>query len=310
MKFLFCGLGSIGTRHLRDTAKILSDQNIKAEYYALRSSKRELANDVQQLLSGSYYDISEIDRTFDVIFINNPTSLHFETLLNLKDKGRMFFIEKPLFEKVYDISVFLSLENKLYYVACPMRFNPSVCHAKEFLKDKKILSVRSICSSYLPSWRPGTDYRECYSAIKEQGGGVRLDLIHEWDYLCYLLGFPTEVKSFESNASALEISSEDSAVYIAKYPQGFLLTLALDYFGKVPKRELEVITDDGTVVFDMLGLKTTIYENDKVETIKHSLKAEYRFLETEYFLELCLGRKTENKNSLENAVTTLGIAIG
>ncbi len=309
MNILFCGLGSIGTRHLKDSAEILSKKNISANFFALRSSPRKLPQEVENLLTKSFYDISEIDRNFDIIFINNPTSLHFETLKAVVDKGTKFFIEKPLFEKVYDISEFLERDSKLYYVACPMRFNPSVIHAKEFLNDKKILSVRSICSSYLPSWRPGTDYRECYSAIKEQGGGVRLDLIHEWDYLCYIFGFPVEVKSFESNASSLEISSEDSAVYIAKYQEGFMLSLALDYFGKVPKRELEVITEDGTAVFDMLGLKTTIYQNDKTETIEHSLKAEYRFLETEYFIELCLSKETKNNNPLESAVKTLGIAI-
>ena len=42
--------------------------------------------------------------------------------------------------------------------------------------------------SYLPGWRPGTDYRQSYSAQRRLGGGVLLDVIHEVDYAAWVLG--------------------------------------------------------------------------------------------------------------------------
>ncbi|WP_298654045.1 Gfo/Idh/MocA family oxidoreductase, partial [uncultured Proteiniphilum sp.] len=60
-----------------------------------------------------------------------------------------------------------------------------------------------------PDWRPNTDYKKSYSAKKEEGGGVSIDLIHEWDYLIYLFGFPQEVYNLQGKFSHLDINSED-----------------------------------------------------------------------------------------------------
>ena len=58
--------------------------------------------------------------------------------------------------------------------------------------------ARVICSSYLPDWRPGVDYRTVYSAHKAMGGGVTIDLIHEWDYLVELFGVPEQLYNFKA----------------------------------------------------------------------------------------------------------------
>ena len=43
-----------------------------------------------------------------------------------------------------------------------------------------------------------------YSAHKDMGGGVSIDLIHEWDYLTYLFGMPSEIYSILDKVSDLE----------------------------------------------------------------------------------------------------------
>ena len=73
-------------------------------------------------------------------------------------------------------------------------------------------SARVICSSYLPDWRPGVDYRTVYSAHKALGGGVTIDLIHEWDYLVDLFGVPQKLYNFKGTYSDLEIDSDDLSV--------------------------------------------------------------------------------------------------
>ena len=60
-----------------------------------------------------------------------------------------------------------------------------------------VYSARVLCSSYLPGWRPGVDYRTVYSAHKDMGGGVTIDLIHEWDYLVELFGKPEKMYNFK-----------------------------------------------------------------------------------------------------------------
>ncbi len=64
-----------------------------------------------------------------------------------------------------------------------MRWCGTMLALKKALPALSVYSARVLCSSYLPGWRPGVDYRTVYSAHKDMGGGVTIDLIHEWDYL-------------------------------------------------------------------------------------------------------------------------------
>ncbi len=121
---------------------------------------------------------------YDIIFITNPTFLHYETLKRCLTLSNNIFIEKPLFENSnYDLNELTIKDSGIYYIACPLRFNPVIDYLKEHLSKYSVYSVRVICSSYLPEWRNNIDYRNNYSAKKELGGGVSLDLIHEIDIL-------------------------------------------------------------------------------------------------------------------------------
>ena len=44
---------------------------------------------------------------------------------------------------------------------------------------------------------PNTDYKNCYSAKKEEGGEYYLDLSHELDYVQWLAGQINEIKSYQ-----------------------------------------------------------------------------------------------------------------
>ena len=85
MKFLFIGLGSISTKHIKDLFSIASKQSIGCEITILRRAIGELQKDL-----GSYNikQITHLDSTvYDVAFITNPTNLHYQVLKELKDVG-------------------------------------------------------------------------------------------------------------------------------------------------------------------------------------------------------------------------------
>lgn len=130
---------------------------------------------------------------------------------------------------------------------------------KNNLNSDNVLSVRSISSSYLPDWRPGQDYRNTYSAHKNLGGGVSIDLIHEWDYLTYLFGWPERVHGLIGKKSKLEIDSDDYAIYIAEY-EDKIVELHLDYFGRKTIREVQLFTKTDTIIGDIA--------NNRIEFLK------------------------------------------
>lgn len=116
------------------------------------------------------YRKEEIPDKLDFIIISNPTSLHFDTIIKLKELNTPFFIEKPIVNKIEHISILQEqLDEKMTYVACNLRYHPAIVFIKTMLKegDIKIDQVNIYCGSYLPQWRPDEDYRKSYSANKK-----------------------------------------------------------------------------------------------------------------------------------------------
>ena len=304
MKVLFVGIGSIGTRHLKNLHTVANERGLTLDVTALRSSSRELPAETARLLNRQ---ISALDDTvYDLAFITNPTTLHHKALEDLKGKANFFFIEKPIFEDcIYDLNV-LGLNEKNAYVACPMRYCGAYMKLKELLKDKKPFSVRIICSSYLPGWRPNTDYRKNYSAIKALGGGVTIDLIHELDYMTDLFGFPEESYNFKGKYSDLEIDSDDLSVYISRYKDK-ICEVHLDYFGREYRRTCEVFLPEGTMEAEF-GKGSVKLPDGRV--INCNEDANRRFVrEMRNVLDIMAG-KAENINDVYKANKVLALTLG
>lgn len=306
-KLAMVGLGSIGKRHLLNIDKVLKNRGIQ---YSIDLIRREnsgvLEKQLGDIISNVYTKFEDVPDDYDVIFITNPTHLHFDTIKKCSNKSKNMFIEKPVFDsECVDIAE-LSLDaNGVYYVACPLRYTDVIQYAKENIDIDKVYSARAICSSYLPEWRPGVDYRETYSANKDQGGGVSIDLIHEWDYLMYLFGKPECVKNFRGKFSHLEIDSDDLSVYIAQY-HNMIVEVHLDYFGKKTIRELQLFTADDTIVVDITNSEIRFLKENKVIKFNEERNS-FQIKEIENFFDVLEGKK-RNENDIYTALTTLRIA--
>ena len=305
MKVLFVGLGSIGTRHLNNLFSVTRKMNIEITVDALRSSSRELPDDINKLISKQIIG-DRVDDIYDVIFITNPTALHFDTIKKLANNGKAFFIEKPIFSQLQDTAEGAGLSGKIAYIAAPMRWCGVYLALKKELVDKNPYSARILCSSYLPEWRPNVDYRKVYSASRELGGGVTIDLIHEIDYMVDLFGYPLEMHNFKGTYSQLEIDSDDISIYIARY-KNMLAEIHLDYFGRQYRRSAEFFVQDGTITADF-GAGTLTLTDGSVLDLQEEVNERY-IREMEYFLELLQNNK-ESINSAKAAVATLKLTMG
>lgn len=302
MKILFIGLGSIGKRHLKNVLQYLNDNKIKHEIHSLKSKKGSVTNkDINKTL----YSISDLDNDYDCIFITNPTDLHYDTLKSVINKGRYFFLEKPAFDNYkYNIDFINSDLSKRIYVAAPLRYTPIFREIKKEIENEKVYSLRSICSTYLPDWRPTQDYREVYSAHKDQGGGVSIDCIHELDYITNLVGFPEKIYNLQDKLSNLEVTCEDVSIYVARTKNVFI-ELHLDYFGKKGRREVELVTENGLIRGDFIN--KTVYNSNSEKEMKFNYDVNHMYIkEIEYFFEtVCEGKG--NCNEIYDAVKLLKI---
>jgi predicted dehydrogenase len=308
-KIAIAGLGSIGRRHLKNIVSVLTERNVSYMIDLIRSRKGSGLDDViAPIVNQVYYSYDAVPDDYDVIFITNPTHLHFQTIQQLLGKTNHMFIEKPVFDRT-DIALnTLQLKRDgVYYVACPLRYTDVIQFLKNNIDLKSIYCARVICSSYLPEWRPGQDYRNTYSAHKEQGGGVSIDLIHEWDYLCYLFGHPDQVFNIKGRFSNLDIDSDDLSLYIARY-LNMAAEVHLDYFGRQSVREIQLFTAEDTVVGDLVNSEIRFLKSGKVLSFQEE-RNDFQRKEIVYFFDILEGIAV-NDNDLSTALNTLKIARG
>ncbi|MEA4995134.1 MAG: Gfo/Idh/MocA family oxidoreductase [Petrimonas sp.] len=302
MKVLIIGLGSIVKKHINALQEIDSE----IEFIALRSSRKAIAlENIKNI-----YDWGIIKKKSpDFIIISNPTSLHFNTLQKLKDYSIPLFIEKPLFSEVSEESDCLVKEISdkgiINYVACNLRFLHCIQKIRNITKKERINEVNVYCGSFLPDWRPGVDFRSTYSANKEMGGGVHIDLIHELDYVFWLFGKPQYTRSFFKNNSSLEISAVDYANYLWNY-KSFTASIILNYYRKQPRRSLEIICESGTYSIDLLQ-NSIIYNGNLIYSSEQRIKDTYKD-QMLFFIHRIL-TKNEIFNSVEEANNILKLCL-
>lgn len=310
-RIAFVGLGSIATRHLKNVYAFLESQGNSCTVDLYRTSLgRPLAEELKPLVKESFLYAESLpeDRWYDVVFVTNPTSMHYETVLRFAPHTASFFIEKPIFDNTdVDEGIFGVIKGIPSYVACPLRYNAVLQYVKKHIDPADVICVRALSSSFLPDWRPGQDYRQTYSAHKDMGGGVSIDLIHEWDYLTWLFGLPLECKQMIGKVSDLEIDSDDLAVYIGRNGNT-TFELHLDYFGRKPIRTLDIFTKDDTIRCDLIS-GTVSYLTIGKSLVFTSERNAYQMKEIEHFFDI-IGNKTNNDSTPEHAYRVLKIAKG
>jgi predicted dehydrogenase len=303
MNVLIIGLGSIGRKHI-DALKKLQPNVI---VFALRSIKNsDVYLDVINI-----YTLIDIKIKIDFIIISNITSEHEKSILQAIDFHCPIFIEKPVLASTINadiISQKLSSKNIHTYVACNLRFHPSIQFISNYLKTNslKINEVNIYSGSFLPEWRTSKNFRETYSSSIKLGGGVHLDLIHEIDYCTWLFGLPENVVSVKRNVSTLNIDAYDFANYILYYPK-FSATITLNYYRRDKKRQIEILTDDTTIFIDLEKNKIiNLVTNEVLFSSNFNILDTY-LNQMNYFIENIIANK-ETMNSFSYAVNILKLA--
>lgn len=306
LKVCFVGIGSIAKRHIRNLQTICEKRHLYIQIDAFRRNP-----DAAPIagIREVYCSIDDVPDDYDVVFITNPTEFHLDSLKRFHSKAKHFFIEKPVvsLSQIEEAKSFVKKNGSVYYVACPLRYNAVIHYIKHNIETENVISFRSISSSYLPDWRPGVDYRDTYSAHRDLGGGVSIDLIHEWDYLTYLFGWPNNVCSMIGKKSQLEIDSDDYAIYIAEYDK-HIAELHLDYFGRKTIREIELFTAEDTIVGDIINNTISFSTGSRIINFQEE-RDDFQIRELEHFLDMIEG-KAEKEDGIKHGIKVLELTQG
>lgn len=235
---LVIGHGSIGTRHARLLAELGTDVAV------LSTRQIDHPNRYATLIDAL------TSHQPGAVVISNATATHAASLLALAEAGfeGAVLVEKPLFDHPQTLP---SLPFRHVHVAYNLRFHPLIQWLRVQLQGQPVLSVQAYAGQYLPDWRPGTDYRQGYSAHAVQGGGVLRDLSHELDYLGMLFGRWQRLAALGGHVSPLEIDSDDQFGLLYQTTECPMLTLQLNYLDRPGQRSLTIHTAAHTYVADL-----------------------------------------------------------
>ena len=254
------GLGSIGSKHL----KLLRKNYPKIEITVVRSGKGVKYSE-EKLATRI---INSIDKLIELnpkaVIISSPASKHVDQALKLANEGIHILIEKPLSISTDGVKKLIKVieQNKLIaQVGYMFRFDPCATIMKQYIDKNilgKILHVRIDCGSYLPEWRPNQDYKKSVSSSRHLGGGVLLELSHEFDYLTWFFGEISSVYAYLDNSKTLDVNVEDSAELIMISNSGFPISVHLDFNRRNKSRKCTIYGKLGELTWDAISKNISI----------------------------------------------------
>lgn len=250
-RVLILGTGSIGFRH----ANLLQENGVHEPVLMPLREHR-----YQELIRSGYTCVKSLNEAIEQgirhAIIATDTGRHKEDILRCIDHGFTdLLVEKPLAinaEQAETIQEACTCNQVNLSIAYYFRYYRLFDLLNQWLgKVGRIHEVLVECHSYLPDWRPDRNYRTVYSARKGEGG-VLLDLIHEVDYIGWLMGWPPQVSGIIQNTGILGIESEERATVNWLDDQGALLTISLDYLTRNARRAIRISGSEGALSVNIL----------------------------------------------------------
>lgn len=198
--------------------------------------------------------VGECVEAADAAIVASPSSLHVAHARAAIELGVPVLVEKPLAldaARAAELDHLARERGVMLSVAMNLREHPGVRGLSTLIAEGAIgdvMHASAWCGSWLPGWRPGSDYRASYSARSELGGGVMLDVaVHELDYLLWLTGPARSVSALARQVSELETDVEDVALISMELASGGVAAVTVDYLDHSYTRGCRIVGSQGTL---------------------------------------------------------------
>ncbi len=260
--FLLIGAGSIGQRHARNLVQL--GETLGGVFNPSPEKARQISQASGAEAFTSIEKAFEKAGNYDAALICSPNHLHMQHVKLCLSHDLDFFLEKPAFMSSAGAGPVLKAAAKRRLktlVGCNMRFNAGFIEFERIVRSGRLGSIVQLLahnSSYLPEWRPGTDYLKNYAAKKATGGGILLDGIHEIDYVRALAGRVSGVSCLCGTCGGLGIETEDTADVVLMHAGGARSAVHLDYLSRLPARWVKAIGTEGAAAYDFISGKAVV----------------------------------------------------
>lgn len=316
--FLIIGFGSIGKRHLKNLRELEPNAFI---IVVRRPSADNKENTVPKGADQLVHSVTEaLDFSPVAAIIANPAPFHINIASELIERNIHVMIEKPISDSVSGVEQLIENANQKSLVlmtAYNFRFSEAAQQFRQSILNGaigKLISVSVDTGQYLPSWRPGTDYRKGVSAKAALGGGVLLELSHEFDYLRWIFGDVSSVyaRCAKSGILDIDLELEESVDMLLAFESGLSATVHVDFIQVVPHRICKVIGAEGTLIWDAVNHEVRIntLANPQGDFIVAPMEQRNDMYldEIRHFIE-CIESGTEPNVSGSDGLAALNVAL-
>ena len=298
-------LGSIGRRHLCILKAIRPD----IEITLIRSGKGR--NQPEEILADRIvYSVSDaLKYNIQAAIVSSPVTEHLWQGKKLAATGIHLLMEKPLSITLEGADEFQRIVNTSQIVCLigyALRYDPAAGMFLNRLKEGitgDILQIRVECGSYLPHWRPGVDYLTSVSARQDLGGGVLLELSHEFDYIRWFFGEIESIIAHLHNSGTLGVDVEECADMILQTRTGFPVSLHLDFNRQHPSRFCSVQGTAGELTWNALEKKISWHpSNGKSQETRFEFDRDHIYEKQLIHFLACIENGTTPLVNLEDGI--------
>ena len=216
------GTGLMGLQHIKAISK-----SKKANLHSIvdiSDSAKKLSNKYKIPL---YSDVSSLLKSnqLDAVIVATPNQLHEKHTISFLKKKIPVLLEKPISDNIKSAKkiIISSKKNKTpLLIGYHRRHNAIVSKVKTIIRSGKlgnIVSANVLCWLY----KHKEYFKETWR-ISRGGGPLGINLVHDIDMICYLLGSIRYVQAFTTNKTRKH-KVEDTATVSLIFESGALCTL-------------------------------------------------------------------------------------
>lgn len=246
MRVVIVGSGGIGRRHAGNVLALLPDADVL-------TVSRECPSWLLPSCRHFFTLHDALSQECDIVILANPCVFHLRDAHLCLDRGCHVLVEKPLAPHSEGIAALIQKAasvNKLLVVGYNLRHHACLEQLKRQLDNGvigRLLTAILVTGQHLPDWRPAIDYRQSVSAQSALGGGVLLELSHEFDVCTWLAGQTVSITANTGRASTLAIDVEDYAQVMLRLAGGAAAMIHLDFMQRPGRRHYRLIGTEGVM---------------------------------------------------------------